>query len=420
MINIILSTVISFLYSFRSIAHFYNLDNLVYFILAVSTVINLFYLMKYQKIQTNIIVLPVTLFILFGIIILIQGLLGYKNRWISVVGFIGTYFYIIYWFLLLNNLRRESRVYFLKYFIRLQYMYGMILALAAIYQYFFDQSLFDFNYHIHYSDYDKILDGIITKRATSFIGSPQMLAAYMFILVIPILFIKEQFHPVVKYIATSIFILAGLVSGSAAFFGSIIASIIAYSLINTKWDKTLRIKSSIIYLGILLAAITFVYQSYQLTDIAFVNSFKLGGSSHLDAYVYTISDSNNSIIMQLWGQGLGTTDRLVEVLYGGDTPVNWKASNESYLTKLYYEIGLIGLLLFLWFIFITIKVLLRNRNDEKVNLFTAIVIGCFANIIVSPVFTGLGMAYFMWFILIVPIFYDYELLSRGLVLSRRP
>ena len=230
--NIYIAALISLLFSFRSISTYFRINNIVYVILIAVTAFNFLNLLYTGRFRASRHSVSIVLFVFWGGIMLIFGLFFIDPAVVSLVGFTGTYFYLIYWWVLLNTIEHGQIASFLKKFINIQQILGVLIALGAIYQYFFDQSLFNFNYHIHFSNLEMIYSGQITKRATSFIGSPQMLGFYMFYLIgLAMLVYNKNSRYGLQWGMIVIFMIAGLLSGSAAFLGSLLIFILSYLLL---------------------------------------------------------------------------------------------------------------------------------------------------------------------------------------------
>ena len=327
------------------------------------------------------------IFIFWGLIKLLEGLFS-DFPMVYILGFIGTYHAIFLWGLIFIQCSLDERNYLITKFIKYNLIFGIIVSVFAIYNYFVDPTLFGLNRHIAYSNYDLLERGIITRRAISLIGSPQVIGYYLFLVTAIVLTIS--YNKIIKLIILIIVTFAGVLSGSSAFMGSLFIFILVYSILEYKiGPKTIGI-TFLVFL-ILLIPISF--------NEAISGAFDLGIKNRMIYYTsfLEISQIKHFII----GRGIGVTDRIVEVFYGGFPPNIWQPKNESYFIKIYYELGIIGLIILTIFMLKSLYYINKN-NVLYGNLIFALICGSIANYVFTPTFTGLTMSFYGWLLLLAP------------------
>jgi hypothetical protein len=399
-INVIFTFIISLFFTFNSFFVHFGLKNITYLLLVLSFVFNFIFFLIKPKLIKNIQFIFLTFFVFLGCLKFIDSLISIQHIGMPLIGFIGTYFFIFYWSTIFLVLNPEDKTRYFYSFVKMQFIFSLPIALSTLYQYLFDFSLFGFNNHVYLGNYDAIILGKITKRATSFLG-PQILGLYLFIFAGVSLMIKKKS---IKFPLFSLYFIAGLMTGSATFIGSLLVCIISY-FYRKREKRNFKRLNLIFYLLIIIIPLYFAYTKFLNSDNAFINVFRIDFATHLPYYIDTISNSNKHTISYL-GNGLGTTDRLTEVIYKEHIPSIWKPRNESYFVKIYYEMGLISLLSLLCLFISIFKKISKYENINTIYIVKGLFIGCLANMVVSPALTGITMAYFIWPLFLFPIFFD--------------
>ena len=377
-----------------------GLRAMFFYSIPISFLVLLFFLLSRKHLNIPSSILSCIIFMFYGLLLLIYYLsLNPSNVFIPIIGFVGTFFFIIYWILTLMLFEKNEIADFSHFVMKSYLFFGIITAILTIYQYHIDQSLFGFNRHQHYSDLVLIERGTITQRATGLIGSPQVLGLFLYLV-----FALTIFWPIKKY--KSIFLAligyAGLLSGSSIFGGSTLMFLLSRWVIEKGFITSKRDYFPILLLLILLPVGLVITFSFSFMQEALFSSLNFNITGHLPFYLTFLEGQNISI----FGKGLGYSDRLIEVFFNFRPPIGWK-SNESYILKIIYEFGILGVILFSTFL---ISILFKSyKIKNELGLFYySLSIGFILNIIFTPALTGLTASYIVWFFLIFPFFIETE------------
>ena len=163
--------------------------------------------------------------LLIGMLSLILSILN-NYILVGVVGFISIYFYMVFWLASFSSINYTKRKIFFDYYVHISIAFAAVTAIFAIYQYFFDPTLFGVKPSRIYSDIE-LLDASITRRATSFLGSPQNLGIYFGLMIGCLTLVN--YKKVVKTTLYLLFIVGGVLSGSKAFVVFMILFLFAYN-----------------------------------------------------------------------------------------------------------------------------------------------------------------------------------------------
>jgi len=307
---------------------------------------------------------------------------------ISLVGFTSLYLNFFLWTLLLN--RRDSEALFYA-FLKIIFFLGILMAFFSIYQYFLDYELF-VKPHSLYANIEALeAQSHITRRSTSFIGSPQNLGFYL-IMVFPLtnLFLKRSLH---RLISKAIVLGGGFLSGSATFGGGLIVLWMIHE-IDRKRKRTL-----IIILLMLVFLFVLTGDPFK-KDAAYLNSLSLGFASHFSYYEKYFQDI--SPVQFLFGHGLGYADRLTERYFVDRPDAGWMPSSESFILRIYYEVGVIGIVLYALIVSSSLQFLRRDRYRSFPKPLFAICVLIIVNAVFTPVQSGITGSFLSWPFLIYP------------------
>jgi hypothetical protein len=345
-------------------------------------------------------------FLIFSIISAFQVALNFSFM-AGVISITGLIFYGTMWLFVLTALvgkGKESKC-FEKYLTLLLWL-GIINAIFAIYQYHFDASIFGLSSHSKYGNIELLSLGKITRRAGSLIGSPQNLSLLLGIT--SCLIIVKKMKIIRKAILFLLVIYAGIITVSAAYFAFLITFLLSWFAYTSRNKK--KIGLTVLLFCISIGSIISMQKVSNLNNrligglyIADMWTENAGRSERIYKYIGFFKFDDLSTF--LFGNGAGTTDRLMEVYgekYGINLSESFVAGGESYITKLYFEIGIIGLSLFCFPYFIAI--LNSYSNPGRLNqFFFAFLLATFINLLFTPSFTGLTMSCIIWPFILYPL-----------------
>ena len=110
---------------------------------------------------------------------------------------------------------------------------------------------------------------------------------------------------------------------------------------------------------------------------------------------YYYFKENDEFITIILGKGIGSLSRAYEMII---SPLF--ISSESYLVQLYYESGIVGILVFC---FIYLKSIINLYKDEKTKYLSYILIAFISNILASPAFYGYSTSFLIYPIIVFGI-----------------
>ena len=265
---------------------------------------------------------------------------------------------------------------------------GILMALGAIIQYFVSSNLFGLIQSNVYAPAEGTVNPNVTLRAISFISSPQSLGLFLAsIFVIRLYYYNLNIKNI--FIQGMIFF-AGILTGSKAFIIFIGVAIFA-SLINFKFRSLIYILFGIVVL--------FFFGNY--LDFETLERFTQIGTriiflSEYGTFQIWMSFLNyqSTLTQELFGHGLGVLNTSAQDFY------NYKilgGSSESYLVQLYFETGIIGLIIFLLFYTLIVIKSLIYKSTRHLGF---VLIGSMAIMISTPAFFGFVNNFWIWGILI--------------------
>lgn len=262
---------------------------------------------------------------------------------------------------------------------------GIINACGAIIQFFVSPDLFGLISNSTYAVQDQIEKVNVTKRAISFISSPQSLSlvlAVTFLLITQVLKKKS-----IGWIISAIVVLiAGLLTVSKAFFIFLfVYSIFQYFRIS----KFLHVFS---FFGVFILLV--IGFPYFFERILYIQKYIIDIESYSAYIIWKESIFfPESIANMIIGNGLGLFSRGSQSLLGYQV---LSGSTESYLIQIYLETGLIGLLLFLLaFIHALYKSMVMKKEIFSI-LLSFFVVGIF-----TPAIYGFSVGFFFTAVLVL-------------------
>jgi hypothetical protein len=378
---------------FNAVVRYAKLDPLMYAATGLVVAVNVFGLMLRPSLLRGVVwVLP---FVLLGLIPFAWTALT-SSVLIAIAGLVGGYAYLAFWTLPMARPEFGVRHDFLRWYARLHVWFGFITAVVAIYQFYISPELHGILPPRYYTHEEFLAQGF-TKRATSFIGSPQNLGVYLGLVLgcLPLVPMKRW----VMIGLAAVMIWGGLVSGSAAFAACLVLLFIGYC-----WNAR-RVPAMVLRASLAVPLLVFLVavQSIENLESTPFAVLYMGNPLEDRLPLYTSLMEYEDPYTTLFGHGLGTATRVTEVLLGeGATPRDWKTS-ESYLATIWHETGLVG---FGAFVLIYVVALIRaaRRPGLEGRLLVGILFAIVGNLVATPAFTGLTMACIVWPFILYPLF----------------
>ncbi len=340
-------------------------------------------------------VAPVVPFLGWGLAALVGGLAGGLSPFMTVVGFGGTFLYLAMWTSCFAVLPGPDRAALFRAYVRLHLVLGTAMAGFGVYQFFVDPTLFGVNPHRIYSDLEQLARGV-TLRATSFIGSPQTFGGYMGVMWGLAHLVRRLGVRFPLLVAVGI---AGLLSGSGIFF----AMVLGFTAVRVVSGMRTPARFLASVAGITIGAMIVVALQGIDIDEAVYRALSLDASGHVSEWFKFLVPT--SLERTVFGHGLGVSDRLVEVLSEGNVPAQWVTEQESYLIKVFYEAGLVGIVAFAGlYAAACLRCAWGAGHAPRVML--ALLVGLVANLFAAPAFAGLTFSFVAWPLILAPLFLE--------------
>ena len=315
---------------------------------------------------------------------------------IAVAGFVGAYAYVAVWLLCLA--REHDHWSAIRQYARLHMWLGAATAVIAIFQYFWSPDLLGIMPPRPHTSADLIAQGF-TKRATGLIGSPQNLGIYMAIAGVCVALAART--RTARLLLWLPMVVAGGVSGSAAFVFATLMALAAYGCLVAK-RSFLRAAALVLLCTIGISGVWMAQGVRGLENLPLVGGLYMGNPLEDRLPYYTDLLVTGSPRELLFGHGLGTASRVSEVLLGDEpVPDVWKPS-ESHFATIFYEMGLVG---FVGFCFIALTALWRclsTKGTTPIATFVILVM-LFSNIAIAPSFSGLTLSAVAWPFILLPV-----------------
>ncbi|MDB4415719.1 hypothetical protein N9270_03230, partial [Akkermansiaceae bacterium] len=312
----------------------------------------------------------------FNIYVIVLGVTGafFLNPLVSVIGVINILLFLNYFHLKILVFRDDKII---ENSVNITLF---IIVIGAYINFFVSPDIFGLlNEHI-YSSEENLSKDNFTKRAVSFIRSPQTLGLILAIMVL----LRSRRSIEGKLISALVFT-AGMLTFSKSFF----VTLLGFFIYQYK-------KLSLVAIPVALVGIGFIDVNKLPSSFQRILNFKniLAGfdsSKRMESYSEFFTFENLTII--LFGNGVGTLSRGAEILAEKSDKFY---SSESFFLQLYSEIGITGLGLFLLLIW---KMIGKTRKR-----------GVFSIILLVSAFTpslyGFGAAFFFYYFLFKN--YSYE------------
>ncbi len=254
-------------------------------------------------------------------------------------------------------------------------MFAFINAIGGIIQFYVSSNLFGLISN-------RVLDGSfehVTKRAISFLASPQSLSIYLAFCLTLVRYVQTKFF--FKLIISLTIFYCGVLTGSKAFFVYIFAYFIL--LTPTKY-KVFLISSLFVLVSLTINLRTGIDTFDRVLDLP----LKLLKISEYETFIiwkqFIIYPSGLEQV--LFGHGVGVVSNFSQTF--NDYKL-FNGSTESFLIQVYFESGMIGLILFMvMFLYPSIRII----KIQKYRAFSCSMIALLSNMAFTPAFYGLTAA----------------------------
>jgi hypothetical protein len=364
-----LFTLICFSFLFRDILGRY-LPLGEYYFIAVAF-IDLFFMVIKNKFKINNIY--IFLFNTYILLLLFKDLI-LNNPIISFVGALNYLLFLNYFYLKFKLFKSNKHL--------SKYINFLIITISfgAIVNFFVTPNIFGLINETIYSNEENLTKLTFTKRAISFIKSPQSLGFVM-----ALVFLLQRRKTIKHKISLLLTFLVGIITFSKSFFLTISASILL------RYKRKLAYIIALIITCVNLIDINLFSEGLQriINVYNVISSFT--SSDRFQSYYYFLTYED--LPSFLLGNGIGKLSRGAEILSNSNEIFR---SSESFIIQTYYEIGIIGLLLFILLMFNIFRNL-KNKEVFIVVLFLSIF---------TPSLYGYGPALFFYYFLFLN--YSYE------------
>lgn len=360
---------------------------LKFIMVLLPAIVILFMVMQHLLMNNKIINMPVLFIYLFYGLLSISLFFLLSNvhyLYSPFIGFINIYLYLILWFFIFNT--KYNFNYIFNNSIKLLLFVGFVMAVGALVQYFISPTLFGITANDIYAQdlSDKVH---INKRAISFISSPQSLS--LFLAIVLILGYYNIKNKIIKIITLSLILFAGILTFSKVFVLVTISFIGVNLLLNISFKNILKI---LFFMIILI----FTFLNFADSNRAFEIIYILANlESHVTFLIWMdFINYDTSLAQFLFGHGIGLVSRASQMI--GEYKI-LNGSTESFLLQLYFEIGLIGLLIFLS---VYIKAIINFYKINAYRKYSILLISFLPCLLGTPAFYGLTSNFILAFFLI--------------------
>lgn len=372
------------IYTFNDLFETIKIRDVRYILGFITIILGVVFLVRKNQLKQKL--WTFYLFFLWGIELLLLSVFA-KGVVPALMGFVSIYFNLAVWIIIAVTIQDWTQL-FIKY--KKFYVYGMVVnSILAIYQYFFDASIFGLATHKLYSLESSFSNANVARRATALMGSPQNYAVAVGVA----LFMAYDLAKNKKcswWNLLPIFV-GGCLSGARTYGIFVILFVLGIVLeykdviFNRKY-KLIIIPSAI--LGVIL--------------VSKLNIFSLEVFSRMFAFsrwaalsVYFDNFKNLTLVEWLFGRGFGLNEWGTSV---GSLSFDY-SSVESYIVALFYQGG--GVLLAA-FVIIIIMALSKIKVSNKREF--CLVIAILINAMTTPAFAGFSISFLIW-----PIILNYYL-----------
>lgn len=350
-------------------------------------IVILFMVMQHLLMNNKIINMPVLfIYVFYGLlsIPLFFLLSNVDYLYSPFIGFINIYLYLILWFFIFNT--KYNFNYIFNNSIKLLLFVGFIMAVEALVQYFISPTLFGMTANdIYAQDLSDKLH--VNKRAISFISSPQSLS--LFLAIVLILGYYNIKNKIIKIITLSLILFTGVLTFSKIFV------LVTISFIGVNFLLTISFKNILKILFFVIILI-FTFLNFADSNRAFEIIYILANlESHVTFIIWMdFINYDTSLAQFLFGHGIGLVSRASQMI--GDYEI-LNGSTESFLLQLYFEIGLIGLLIFLS---VYIKAIINFYKINAYRKYSILLISFLPSLLGTPAFYGLTSNFILAFFLV--------------------
>ncbi len=360
---------------------------LKFIMVILPTTVILFMVVQHLLVNNKIIKITVLfIYVFYGLlsIPLFFLLSSVEYLYSPFIGFINIYLYLILWFFIFNTKYDFNNIF--NNSIKILLFVGFIMAVGALVQYFISPTLFGMTANdIYAQDLSDKLH--INKRAISFISSSQSLS--LFLAIVLILGYYNIKNKITKIITLSLIVFAGILTFSKVFVLVTISFIGVNLLLNISLKNLLKILFFVIIL-------IFTFLNFADSNRAFEIIYILADlESHVTFIIWmNFINYDTSLVQFLFGHGIGLISRTSQMI--GEYEI-LNGSTESFLLQLYFEIGLIGLLIFLS---VYIKAIINFYKIDGYRKYSILLISFLPSLLGTPAFYGLTSNFILAFFLI--------------------
>ncbi|MDC3390675.1 hypothetical protein OAX32_04120, partial [Flavobacteriales bacterium] len=261
----------------------------------------------------------------------------------------------------------------------INYIFFFIL-IGAFVNFFVSPNIFGLINETVYSNQENLSKLNFTKRAISFIKSPQSLG-----FILSLFFLLHKHNNIKSKIFSLLIFIAGIITFSKSFFLTIVTSI------------SFKYKRKLAYIFIIvITLINFIDVNVLPSGLQRILNIgntvsNFANSNRVESYSYFLTYDNFPAFML--GNGVGKLSRGAEMFSKSNEIFQ---SSESFIIQLYYEIGIIGLFIFL----LLMTKIFRNLKNKEV-FFVILILSIF-----TPSLYGYGSAFFFYYFLFLN--YSYE------------
>lgn len=334
-------------------------------------------------------VLWCTIFLFCGLLSLSYSLLNGLAQ-VSLPGFALAYLYFIFWLITFSTLSKGSENILFNKYVKIQLYLAVVTSALAIYQFFFDTTIFNLCVYKYYMKAEEYAQYGITKRATALIGSPQNLGIYLALMCQSVFLVDFKLYK--KVFLYVLFFWGGLLSGSGTFIGVTLIFLFIYSF--KKRSLALKfLRTFIVLVVIVLIFANFGSETPLIHDSPVDLGTDLRYGNRLDSYNLKAVFGVDSLMEILLGRGLGLSDQGVDRFldYSGAVLFN----SESYLLKLFYEQGALAFVMFMLLYGKAMYSAYKSTYKHAYVLF-AILLSMLPNLLFTPSFAGFTMSFMLW------------------------
>ncbi|WP_219704238.1 hypothetical protein [Marinomonas lutimaris] len=309
------------------------------------------------------------------------------DYFVAIIGFINLCGLLLFYSLVYLCSRKRFALFL---FIKKTILFVAIInAVGAIFQYYISVDLFGLISNAVYADSEKLSNVNVTKRAVSFISSPQSLSlflAFAFVLV-PSVTDKKN----IQWVIYLLLFFSGLLTVSKAF---VVFLIVYLLLCNFKLKRFGYFSALIVFLTLVFSFFSHEGQFSRVLQLIYL----IENYEQYSAYIiwkesiFYVDDALSFFV----GKGLGVFSR------GGQEFSNYDilhGSTESFFIQLFVETGVIGFLIFVSLVIFSYFKLASIDKNLAYGLAAICVIGLF-----SPAPYGFVCGMLMYFCLASGVF----------------